>query len=364
MGRTYFENKKKLKAYLVQDTQSGAKKIYRMYLGSERIYPNAGMVTYHVDTNVTYTEEVDIDESILNPKTFTPSKSGWTFVGWRKDTSADGSVISNEVMTGDDVTLYAVFRQTITLSYNGNGSTGGSTASQSGTRYYNNGNVANPSFVLRNNGYTRTGYDFTNWRMGSSTGTAYNAGTSVTLSSNTTFYASWTARTVSKTVSKDLVTAINNWARCRTLFEYGVTFVSNPSIRITGHNEQTVKSTYKTYALLVSTASTGGGSWNINATASGTAYEVASASGIGTAKGQFTASIENWQGGSKYVSFGRTFKSVPTVNWYTPDPSGTSLAEDWTINITNVTTTGCTISWGAQTSGATHELGWIAEGPV
>lgn len=191
MGRTYFENKKKLKAYLVQDTQSGAKKIYRMYHGNERIYPNAGMVTYHVDTNVTYTEEVDIDESILNPSTFTPSKSGWTFVGWRKDTTASGSVISDEVMTGDDVTLYAVFKQTITLSYNGNGATGGSTSEQTGIRYYNNGNTSNPSFILKSNGFSRTYYNFVNWRMGSVSGTPYNPGSSVILNQNTVFYAEW-----------------------------------------------------------------------------------------------------------------------------------------------------------------------------
>lgn len=185
MGRTYLGNSYKIKMYL------GNTPIHRMYLGNERIYPNAGMVTYHVDTNVTYTEEVDIDESILNPSTFTPSKSGWTFVGWRKDTAANGSVLSNEVMTGDDVTLYAVFRQTITLSYNGNGATGGSTASQSGTQYYNNGNVANPSFRLNANGFSNANHNFLNWAMGSTGGTRYNPGDTVALSSNTVFYAMW-----------------------------------------------------------------------------------------------------------------------------------------------------------------------------
>lgn len=191
MGLTYFEDIKKLKAYLVQDVQSGYKGIYRMYLGNERIYPNAGTVTYHVDTNVTYTEEIDIDESILNPSTFTPSKSGWTFVGWRKDTTASGSVLSDEVMTGDDVTLYAVFSQTITLSYDGNGATGGNTESQVNYRYYNNGTISNAAFVLRDNGFIKTNYSFVNWRMGSISGTAYNAGASVTLESSTTFYANW-----------------------------------------------------------------------------------------------------------------------------------------------------------------------------
>lgn len=191
MGLTYFEDIKKLKAYLVQDVQSGYKGIYRMYLGNERIYPNAGTVTYHVDTNVTYTEEVDIDESILNPSTFTPSKSGWTFVGWRKDTTASGSVLSDEVMTGDDVVLYAVFQQIITLSYNGNGNTSGSTANQTGYRYYNNGSIENPSFILSNNGFSKTDYTFTKWAIGSAGGTQYDPGASIILSTNTTFYAIW-----------------------------------------------------------------------------------------------------------------------------------------------------------------------------
>ena len=43
-------------------------------------------------------------------------------------------------MGNANVTLYAVFRQTITLSYNANG--GSSTpAAQTGYRYYNNGNM-------------------------------------------------------------------------------------------------------------------------------------------------------------------------------------------------------------------------------
>lgn len=185
MGLTYLGGNKKVKMYL------GSTPIYRMYLGSERIYPNAGTVTYYVDTNTVRTEEIDIDESCLSPKTFTPSKSGWTFVGWREDKTASSSVLSSKIMTGDDVTLYAVFKQTITLSYNGNGSTGGSTASQSGTRYYNNGNAANPSFTLRSNGFSRTNYAFQKWAQGSAGGTQYAAGASVTLSANTTFYAVW-----------------------------------------------------------------------------------------------------------------------------------------------------------------------------
>ena len=361
MGYTYVGSNRKIKAYM--GTESGFVKVFRMYYENDRVYPNAGNVIYHVDTSISYTEEVDIDDSVLSPTTFTPTKSGWIFVGWKEDTYANGIVLSNKVMTGDSIDLYAVFKQTITLSYNGNGATGGSTTNQSGIRYYNNGNITNPSFTLKTNGYSRTGYNFTNWRMGSTSGTAYNAGASVTLSENTTFYASWTARTISKTITKTVKTAINNWYGCRTLVLYdGNVFVSNPTI--TMNSNDVVRVNQKTHSIIVASHATGGGTWTVNVTAKGTVYEVANASGIGTASGQFTAKIENWSGGTRTINFGRTFKSPPVVNWYTPDPSSSSLAEDWTINITNITTTSFTISWGASTGGATHELGWIAEGPV
>lgn len=191
MGLMYAGNDKKIHAYL------GNTAIYRMYKGAERIYPNSGTVTYYVDTNAVYTEDINIDDSCLNPQTFTPTKSGYTFIGWREDTTAISSVLSSKIMDGNDVVLYAVFRQTITLSYNGNNATGGSTAAQTGYRYYNNGNASNPSFTLRANGFTRTNYTFLKWAMGSTGGTQYSAGASVTLTANTTFYSVWKLSTVS-----------------------------------------------------------------------------------------------------------------------------------------------------------------------
>lgn len=265
MGRTYYGDDKKLKAYY------GNKKVLSMWYGSIRVYPNAGEVTYYVDSGVVYTEEIDIDQSCLTPTTFTPSKSGWTFVGWREDSTASSSVLSEKISDGNNYTLYAVFRQnvtvtkyngsssatietkqryynntnynnptftlsqntlsgwnplgwcdinsatanvvldnggvvtltsdktyygkysqSITLSYNGNGATGGSTAAQTGTRYFNGLSYSNPSFTLRSNGYTRTYGTFTKWAMGNVNGTQYNVGSNVTLSSNTVFYAKWT----------------------------------------------------------------------------------------------------------------------------------------------------------------------------
>lgn len=170
----------------------GNSKIKKGLCGGNVIYSGANPVTYYVDINVVYTEEVDDGNTLLSPTTFIPTKDGWTFVGWRMDDVASGNIYENLVMEDAPIILYAVFEQTITLSYNGNGSTSGSMASQTGTRYYNNGNVANPSFTLGVSGFTKTDYSFTNWAIGSAGGTQYEVGASVMLSTSTTFYAVWT----------------------------------------------------------------------------------------------------------------------------------------------------------------------------
>lgn len=166
----------------------GGGKIAKMYCQGDVIYSSGNIVTYMVDTGVSYQEEVDEGESCLSPKTFTPAKSGWTFLGWREDTSASAAVLGSKVMGDEPVTLYAVFQQVITLSYSGNGNTGGSTASQTGYRYYNAGNSVNPTFIIRANGFTRTNYLFTGWMSGS---TSYAVGQSIALSTNLTLTAQW-----------------------------------------------------------------------------------------------------------------------------------------------------------------------------
>lgn len=150
-------------------------------------------VNYYCENTVYKSVKVISGNNVDLSSSNAANKSGWTFLGWRLDKTASSNVQSSIIADTVDINLYAVYRQTITLSYSGNGATSGSTASQTGYRYYNNGSTTNPSFTLRSNGFSRTNYRFVNWRMGSASGTAYNAGSSVTLANNTTFYASWTA---------------------------------------------------------------------------------------------------------------------------------------------------------------------------
>lgn len=55
--------------------------VKKAYLGATLVYSRGSTCTYYVDSGTVYTEEVDEGASCLSPKTFTPAKSGWTFVG-------------------------------------------------------------------------------------------------------------------------------------------------------------------------------------------------------------------------------------------------------------------------------------------
>lgn len=164
----------------------------KISIGNVIVYSAGNTVTYYIDTNVVYQEEVDADETVLSPKTFTPAKSGWEFVGWRQDKVASDDALSSLIMGDDPITLYAVFQKSVTLSYNGNGSTEGSTAAETKQRYYNNGTVSNPQFTVKDNGFKKTDYSFVQWRLDDAeSGTVYVPDDTIILSEDATLYAEW-----------------------------------------------------------------------------------------------------------------------------------------------------------------------------
>ena len=165
----------------------GNQKVKKAYKGAVPVYSAGSSVTYHTDNGITYQEELNEGESCLSPKTFTPAKSGWTFVGWRRDTAAPaaGSVESSVSMGSSPITLYAVFRKLITVTYYNNSTSAGST---SGYQYYNNGNVTNPSFTLTQaviSGWTARGWSTS---TGASGGITYNNGAAFSRDANITLY--------------------------------------------------------------------------------------------------------------------------------------------------------------------------------
>ena len=118
-----------------------------------------------------------------------PTRTGYTFAGWNTNSSGTGANYSagNSVSVGANatVTLYAKWNPiTYSITYNGNGNTGGSTASQ--TKTYD------VAINLQSNGFTKTGYHFTGWNTASNgTGTSYSAGASYNSNANLTLYAQW-----------------------------------------------------------------------------------------------------------------------------------------------------------------------------
>lgn len=119
-----------------------------------------------------------------------PTRSGYTFVGWgisASDTtpnySAGGSYTAN---TG--ATLYAIWKKSITLSYNNNGGSG-SPSSQTATVY---NATTSYKFTLSSTKPTRSGYTFLGWSTSNTaTSASYSAGGTITLSSDDILYAIW-----------------------------------------------------------------------------------------------------------------------------------------------------------------------------
>ena len=159
-------------------------KITKLYCENEVIYSAGNTVTYYIDSSTYYQEEVDSDASCLFPTTFTPSKTGWTFVGWREDTAASGDVLSSKIMGDDPVTLYAVFSKDVILTTVANGST----TERTQQRYYNNGKLENPTFTVFDP--SLSGATFKGWsKTYGSTTVSYDTISDTSFSANTTIYA-------------------------------------------------------------------------------------------------------------------------------------------------------------------------------
>lgn len=127
----------------------------------------------------TYTEvEYTYDNNTL--KFPNGSLDNFTFVGWvnsATNLSPDGAykyntAVSNLSATNNAIiNVYSLYSRNVIVSYNGNGATSGSTASETKTQYYNRpgSKSTSPEFTVAANGFTKTGYAFTNWTNGSTT---------------------------------------------------------------------------------------------------------------------------------------------------------------------------------------------------
>ena len=138
----------------------------------------------------------------------TPTKSGYTFLGWSTSSSATsasysaGSSIS--VSYNGSKTLYAVWQQNVTtyshtLNYNANGGSGAPS-----TQTHDTTTSTSYTFTISSTQPTRSGYDFLGWSTSSSASSAsYSPGGTISVSANgsKTLYAVWQQQVTSYTVT-------------------------------------------------------------------------------------------------------------------------------------------------------------------
>lgn len=117
-----------------------------------------------------------------------PTLTNYTLSSWNTASGGGGTAYANgaSVTLGAEEGLYLYAQWTgvtITHSFDGNGSTGGATASVSG-KY-------GTDTTLPGNSFTRAHYNFTGWGLTSDATTLVAPGTLQTLTENTTWYARW-----------------------------------------------------------------------------------------------------------------------------------------------------------------------------
>lgn len=305
------------------------------------------------------------------------SKSGYSIVGWGDSSTATKSSIASEatsVTINSDATYYAVYNYTVTVSYNGNGQTGGSTTNSTGTAYItakasgtSEYNATPASITLKNNGFTKTGYQFSKWAEGSASGTQYAANATVKLSANATYYAIWTQNTATiklgtlTNVEKvEYSTSANGSGT--TLTTDGFTATSNTNYyfkatisKATGHTITFTKfsgwfeDTSNPSGAHYFTDS--GTTYTVNAIASDT---VNSYTLTANANGGSISATSGWTGtgttATKKVAYGSAYGTLPTPTaytkdgytvtfkgWFTAASGGTQVTASTTMGADNVT---------------------------
>ena len=183
-------------------TSTPSKKYTITYLGNG----NTGG-TIPVDSNSPYTSGSSV--TVLG-NTFT--RTNYNFTGWNTEANGSGIPYSSGnifLMPAASVNLYAQWRQLYTVTYLGNGNTGGTAPVDSNSPY-----TSGSSVTVLGNTFTRTGYNFTSWNTASNgSGISYSSGNIFSISAaNVILYAQWTLPgPVSGLFTGNLV--ISNWTQ-------------------------------------------------------------------------------------------------------------------------------------------------------
>ena len=132
-----------------------------------------------------------VSSATFQISTTQPTRSGYEFVGWNTSQSATtGNYTAGSYYSlSSSITLYAIWKKTVYLSYNANGGSGA--PSQQSATFYNS--TTSYTFTISSTKPTRSGYTFLGWSTSStSTSYSYSPSGTITVSNGTvTLYAIW-----------------------------------------------------------------------------------------------------------------------------------------------------------------------------
>ena len=165
---------------------------------------NGGTGTVPADAN-----EYSEGDAVTVKEKGSISKGSDRFIGWNTRADGDGvwlqpgeefeipdDVLADLNAENNSITLYAQWKPVYTVTYNKNGSTGGSAPTDKNSPYLAGDDVT----VLGSNGLTKTGYTFMGWSTRSDgTGDVYHQNDHFRMpSANVTLYAIWQSNSITR----------------------------------------------------------------------------------------------------------------------------------------------------------------------
>ena len=181
-------------SYVDNSLQVSNGSVYNLYAMWQQIYYytyityyyNGGTGKYSDGAQITYSNTSSNRTITLD----TPTRTDYTFLGWGSNSSSADIGTTYSVSSTENVSknVYAVWRRnTITVTYNANGGSGGPESYTVNT---------NSSFNINGTNFpTKSGYIFKGWSTSSTAKTAtYKKGATLSIQANTsniTYYAVW-----------------------------------------------------------------------------------------------------------------------------------------------------------------------------